>query len=83
MLHQHCLLQFANPTGEEPHMDPMSDSSIWFLPSLTEKNTEKQLLQKMGAEKNFKRPIKFSDISDQDLQKYAGVLIPGGLVFKL
>lgn len=63
-------------------MDPMSDSSIWFLPSLTEKDNEKQLLQKMGAEKNFKRPTKFSDISDQDLQKYAGILIPGGMVFK-
>ena len=60
-------------------MDPLSDGSIWFLPSLTEKENEKELLKKMGAEKNFKRPTKFSDITEQQLQKYAGVLIPGGM----
>ena len=73
-----ATVQFANPGGNEPHMDPMSDSSIWFLPSLTEKDHEKELLKKKGAEKNFKRPLKFSDISDQQLQNYAGILIPGG-----
>ncbi|KAL3134645.1 hypothetical protein ABBQ32_007655 [Trebouxia sp. C0010 RCD-2024] len=71
-------VQFANPTGEAPHMDPLSDNKIWFMPSFSEKEAEKELLDKMGVEKNFKNPTKFSDISDNQLQSYAGVLIPGG-----
>lgn len=71
-------MQFANPNGETPNMDPLSDNKIWFMPSLSEKDSEKELLEKMGVEKNFKSPTKFSDISDSQLQSYAGILIPGG-----
>lgn len=71
-------MQFANPTGEAPHMDPLSDNKIWFMPSFSEKEAEKELLDRMGVENNFKNPTKFSDISDNQLQSYAGVLIPGG-----
>lgn len=59
-------------------MDPLSDNKIWFMPSFSEKDAEKELLDRMGVEKNFKSPTKFSDISDSQLQSYAGVLIPGG-----
>ena len=59
-------------------MDPLSDNKIWFMPSFSEKEAEKELLDKMGVEKNFKNPTKFSDISDSQLRSYAGVLIPGG-----
>ena len=72
------VVQFANPNGESPNMDPLSDSKIWFMPSLSEKDSEKELLERMGVEKNFKSPTKFSDISDSQLQSYAGILIPGG-----
>ena len=71
-------MQFANPNGEAPNMDPLSDNKIWFMPSLSEKDSEKELLDKMGVKKNFKSPTKFSEISDSQLQSYAGVLIPGG-----
>lgn len=59
-------------------MDPLSDNKIWFMPSLSEKDSEKELLERMGVENNFKSPTKFSDISDSQLQSYAGILIPGG-----
>lgn len=59
-------------------MDPLSDNKIWFIPSLSEKDSEKELLAKMGVEKNFNSPTKFSDITDSQLQNYAGVFIPGG-----
>lgn len=72
------VVQFANPNGESPNMDPLSDSKVWFMPSLSEKDSEKELLERMGVEKNFKSPTKFSDISDSQLQSYAGILIPGG-----
>lgn len=72
------LTQFANPNGKAPNMDPLSDNKIWFMPSLSEKDSEKELLERMGVEKNFKSPTKFSDISDSQLQSYAGILIPGG-----
>ena len=71
-------MQFANPSGEAPNMDPLSDNKIWFLPNFSEKDTEKELLARMGVEKNFNSPTKFSDISDTQLQKYAGIFIPGG-----
>lgn len=59
-------------------MDPLSDNKIWFMPSFSEKDSEKELLERMGVEKNFKSPTKFSHISDSQLQSYAGILIPGG-----
>ena len=74
-------LQFATPAGVEANMDPMSDSTLWFLPHLSEKTHEKELLEKMKAEKNFGHPRRFSSITDTDLDKYVGVLLPGGAVF--
>jgi putative intracellular protease/amidase len=71
-------VEFANPTGKTPHMDPMSDSVIWFIPYLAEKEREKQLLEKMSVENNFNNPRRFAAITDQELENYAGVFIPGG-----
>lgn len=71
-------VEFANPTGSPPHMDPFSDMSVWFAGLGAELEREKQLLEKMAAEKNFNRPRKFMEYSDQDLDKFVGVLLPGG-----
>lgn len=60
-------------------MDPMSDNKIWFPMSLgAEKEHEKQLLERLGVEKNFKNPRRFADIGDQELVQYAGIFLPGG-----
>lgn len=67
-----------NASGEAPNMDPLSDNKIWFLPNFSEKDSEKELLARMGVDKKFNSPTKFSDISDNQLQKYAGIFIPGG-----
>lgn len=69
---------FANPTGEAPKMDPMSDSSIWFLKLWSELKKEKAVLHKMEVEKNFNSPRKFSSIKDEELNQFIGVLLPGG-----
>lgn len=72
-------VEFANPQGNPPAMDPMSDSKIWFPLSLgAEKEHEKQLLERLGVEKNFKNPRRFADIGDQELVQYAGIFVPGG-----
>lgn len=72
---------FANPTGQAAHMDPMSDSRIWFMPSLTpgeELERERQLIEQMRVEHNFSNPRKFSDISDAELEQFSGIFLPGG-----
>ncbi|KAF8545064.1 hypothetical protein BDD12DRAFT_871996 [Trichophaea hybrida] len=53
-------------------MDPLSDNAIWFL-SFSEKEKEKQLLDKMSVEKNFSNPKRLADISDEELSQYRGV----------
>lgn len=74
-----ALLQFANPQGNAPALDPLSDTKMWFPLSLgAEKDREKQLLERLGVENNFKNPRRFADITDQELGRYAGVFLPGG-----
>lgn len=71
-------VEFANPKGNAPAMDPLSDNAIWFFGNWKEKNREKELLERMGVEANFRKPRPFSSLTDADLARYAGVFIPGG-----
>jgi putative intracellular protease/amidase len=72
-------VEFANPQGNAPALDPLSDTKMWFPLSLgAEKDREKQLLERLGVENNFKNPRRFADITDQELGRYAGVFLPGG-----
>lgn len=70
---------FASPKGQEPQPDPNSVSLLAFAGNWYEKKRELDLVEgRMKEEKNFKHPTKFSEISDKDLESYAGVFIPGG-----
>jgi putative intracellular protease/amidase len=71
-------VEFANPTGQEPHMDPMSNMSIWFARLGVELEEEKRLIESMKVHNNFSHPRRFSEISDEDLQQYVAVFLPGG-----
>ncbi|KAI9103192.1 ThiJ/PfpI family protein [Phlyctochytrium arcticum] len=68
---------FANPSGEEPKMDPMSDSAIWFLSS-AELQKEKSLIDSMKIKANFSHPKTFASITTEELATFAGVFVPGG-----
>lgn len=69
---------FANASGTEPHMDPMSDRSIWFAGLWKELSKERQLIDHMKVENNFSNPRKFSSLTEEDLAEFCGVMLPGG-----
>jgi len=69
---------FANPNGVQAHMDPFSDHYIWYGFNVNEYNREMDVLDRMRKESNFTKPRTFSSISNEELQEYAGVFIPGG-----
>jgi putative intracellular protease/amidase len=54
-----------------------AENAIWFL-SFAERDREKALVEKMSVEKNFSHPRKFSEISNEELEEYAGIFVPGG-----
>lgn len=71
-------LTFATPKGQEPKDDPNS----WYFATLAggfyEKRKEQEVLERMKRENGFTTPRKFSSISDEELESYAAVFIPGG-----
>jgi len=69
---------FASPEGKEPVPDPNSESLLAFAGNFYERRRENELIERMKRENGFSRPRKFSEISDEELQSYAGVFIPGG-----
>jgi len=70
---------FANPLGNKPHMDPMSNSSMWYLGSSSQLQEDIDLLNRMRLEKSFDAPRTLDSITDQELtQQFIGVFIPGG-----
>eukprot|EP00850_Spirogloea_muscicola_P005670 SM000026S08919 [mRNA] locus=s26:416712:418989:- [translate_table: standard] len=72
---------FANPKGNAPSMDPLSDSMLWFNPwHWSEKDEEVQLLERLHAKGNLDQPRTFASISDEELESFDGVLIPGGRI---
>jgi putative intracellular protease/amidase len=69
---------FASPEGKEPTPDPLSTSLAAFAGNWYEKKRELDLVERMKKENGFSRPRKFSEISDKEVQGFAGVFIPGG-----
>lgn len=73
------LDQFASPNGKSPNVDPLSTSTpLAFLGAWWEKNRENELIKRMEIENNLKSPRPFRSISDEELNTFAGVFIPGG-----
>eukprot|EP01097_Dermamoeba_algensis_P010269 TRINITY_DN7510_c0_g1_i1.p1 TRINITY_DN7510_c0_g1~~TRINITY_DN7510_c0_g1_i1.p1 ORF type:complete len:291 (+),score=66.52 TRINITY_DN7510_c0_g1_i1:179-1051(+) len=71
-------LTFTSAKGTEPHLDPMSDKYVWYLGNVSLFNRHKELLEKLKIEKNFSSPQLFSSFTEQDLEKFDAVFIPGG-----
>jgi len=69
---------FASPEGKEPTPDPLSVSLAAFAGNYFEKKRELDLIERMKKENGFSRPRRFPEISDDELESYAGVFIPGG-----
>lgn len=61
-----------------PTADPSSKSMFWYLGHPSGRDEHQKLLERMKTESNFAHPKKFSEITDEELEGYAGVFIPGG-----
>jgi putative intracellular protease/amidase len=53
-------------------------SLLAFAGNVYERQRETDLIERMKRENGFSSPRKFADISDDELQSFAGVFIPGG-----
>lgn len=69
---------FSSPEGREPQPDPLSTSLLAYAGNVYERGREQNLIERMKRDNGFSSPRKFSDISDQELQSYSGLFIPGG-----
>jgi len=70
---------FASPDGKGPNLDPISISTpLAFLGNFWEKRKELELLKRMEVENNFKNPRPFAAITDEELDTFDGVFVPGG-----
>lgn len=65
---------FANPRGNTPAMDVISDSAFWF------RNQDEYVAIRSAfdALSQIKNPKRLSDVIDEGLDQYAGVFLPGG-----
>lgn len=61
-----------------PATDPVSKSLLWYLGSSAARDKHQDLLERMKVESNFGHPKRFAAITEEELQSYAGVFIPGG-----
>ena len=69
---------FASPKGQEPKPDPNSKYFAALAGGFYEQRKENDILERMKRENGFTTPRKFETISDEELQSFAGVFIPGG-----
>jgi putative intracellular protease/amidase len=69
---------FASPQGKTPQPDPNSESLLAFAGNFYERKRENELIERMKSDNGFSSPRSFKTISDEELQSYAGVFIPGG-----
>lgn len=69
---------FASPLGKEPTPDPLSTSLAAFAGNFYERQREMDLVERMKRDNGFSRPRRFADISDDELDRFSGVFIPGG-----
>ncbi|HRE30962.1 MAG TPA: type 1 glutamine amidotransferase domain-containing protein [Candidatus Berkiella sp.] len=65
----------ATPQGKKPPMDKKSKDPMFFQNDKQEMNEAFKLTEKVLAKKNIK---KLSNVSDGNLNEFAGVFIPGG-----
>jgi len=71
-------ITFASPEGKEPKPDPNSESLLAFAGNFYERRRENELIERMKRENGFSRPRRFDSISNEELNTFAGVFIPGG-----
>ncbi|KAK4610525.1 Glutathione-independent glyoxalase [Fulvia fulva] len=69
---------FASPEGKEPKPDPNSKSLLAFAGNFYERQRENEVVERMKKENGFSRPKKFSEITDEGLDSFSGILLPGG-----
>jgi len=66
----------ATPQGTAAKMDPLSNSSIWFLGNWAEKNRELDLVKNL--DKDIQNPRALSSFSDEEIRSFVGIFVPGG-----
>jgi len=66
---------FANPRGNEPSVDTISESAVWFGGS-EQRFQEMRLF--LGAMPGFRHPLRLAEVRRQDLDEYSGIFVPGG-----
>ncbi|RPA90164.1 ThiJ/PfpI family protein [Choiromyces venosus 120613-1] len=76
LLDNNFEVTFASPGGEEPRMDPISDSALWFLGNYAELNREKALLNSLST--SLQNPLPFHTLTETALSAFSGIFIPGG-----
>lgn len=69
---------FANPKGNAPATDPLSETLPVFLFNFLERNREQAFVEKLRKDASLDRPLKLTDVTDADLESYKGLLVPGG-----
>lgn len=69
---------FASPEGKEPKPDPNSESLLAFAGNFYEHRRENEVVERMKKENGFSRPRQLSEITDEELESFSGVLLPGG-----
>lgn len=69
---------FASPSGKRPNIDPLSESLLVYFGNWISKNKENKLFQRMEQESNLGSPRPFSSFTDEELDTFSGVFIPGG-----
>ncbi|OXC67079.1 hypothetical protein AYX13_04352 [Cryptococcus neoformans] len=73
-----CEVTFASPLGKTPTPDPNSESLMAFALNFYERQRENDLIARMKRENGFASPRTFQSVSDEELDGFAAVFIPGG-----
>ena len=68
-------LEFANPRGNAPAMDSVSDSAMWFGGDETEYRRIRALHDSLPG---LKKPLRLAEVRAQDISQYAALFVPGG-----
>jgi putative intracellular protease/amidase len=67
-------LVFANPKGNAPTMDVVSDKAFWFSG-----NEEfQEVKRRLALQKDFNQPLTLREVRAQGLEQFAGIFLPGG-----
>ncbi|KAI0637358.1 ThiJ/PfpI family protein [Trametes polyzona] len=69
---------FASPSGKSPSVDPLSESLLVYFGNWWSMRKDQELFKRMEIENNIRNPRPFASISDEELNSFAGVFIPGG-----